>query len=114
MKPKRTSWKSGIMSAMASVALSRRMWTNSFVRIATKEGQNVPFMDSRLRGRWPAGCGHGLAPRGGRLLGERHENVLQRGLDLARSRGGEPLAPQAGQDVLVPHTGRHDRMDRLP
>src|SRR5579859_6119012 len=117
MNPKRTSWKTGIASAMTSVARSRRMWTNSFLKTATNELRNAPPM--RLA---PLACGDGrdvpqlggrFASRGG-LLGQRDEHVLEGGLDLAYRRGDEARLSKLAQKHVVGNAHVDQRVNRLP
>src|SRR5580704_4591018 len=106
---------------MTSVPRSRRMWTNSLRRIATKESQIRPPMivasASRLRADGHArGDGRRrfrLAAPLGFSLREGHEDVLQRRRDGTRLRRGEPRAVKALAKLGLVDIGADDGVHGL-
>src|SRR5579863_2524163 len=110
MKPKRMSWKIGIIRARASVPLSRRMCRNSLRKMATNE---LHIASGLCAGRAQRGLPASLGARFGGLLGQRHEDVLEGRRDLAHRRIREAGVTEAGDDVLVGRRGVDDRVHRL-
>src|SRR6266496_6249210 len=98
MKPNSTICITGSASARRNVPASRKMCRNSFRKTARN--------DRHMSGRR-------LAARAAGVLGQLHEHVLQRRMDLADRRGRKATLAHVGEDLSVVLVARNDSVDRL-
>src|SRR3954468_18476481 len=98
MKPNSTICITGNASARRSVPASRKMCRNSLRKTARN--------DRPMSGRR-------LTARAGGVLGQLHEHIFQRRVDLA-NRGGRKAAPaHVSDDLGIVLVARDDGVDRL-
>src|SRR4029079_17791341 len=93
MKPNSTICMTGSASARRNVPASRKMWRDSLRNTARK--------DRHMSGRR-------LAARAGGVLGQLHEHVFQRRVDLADRGGREAALAHVGGNMGVVPVARDD------
>src|SRR6185369_3076263 len=103
MKPNRMSWNSGMPNASAKVARSRRRCRNSFWKMARNDCQIV---DVRSRSLIRSMSRRLSVARRRRLLGQRHEDVLERRRDGADRRRQEAGVAQPIEQLLIAERAR--------
>src|SRR5690242_17312092 len=97
MNPNKSSWKSGMVSAVASVARSRKIWRNSLRKMAMNEERTAFTSRPRL-------CG---------ALRQGDEDVLERRSNGADADAVKPGVRELRDELVVGDAPLDHRVDRL-